>query len=328
MNKNISGNAMMYGLAALVVVAIGALIFLSTRMDTEEKAVMEAETASSAAADPADRQSAPALAIEPGNPVVATIGKEEINRLDVINFIQTLPPEARQMPVDKLFPLALEQVINNKIIERKTSGVKLDNDPEVKRQLAQAKEQITRSVYIQNEVEKKLTDARLKEAYDDYVANFPEVEEVRARHILVKTEGEAGEMIRQLDAGASFEDLAKKHSTDATAANGGDLGYFLKTDVVPDFGEAAFGLAPGSYTQKPVKSEFGYHIILVEDKRPRAPLDFEKAKPFLGAQMQRAVLEELVRDWRDAAKVETFDINGKPVAPAADDAAEDPGKKS
>jgi len=322
-----SGNAVVIVLVVLVVVAVGALAFLSGKMISKEEAVSPGSPAPSQQQAQANQPPPQErIVVEPGNPVVAKIGKTEIMRVDVFNFIQQLPEKARQQPVQQLFPLAMEQVINARIIEAKTAKVNLDKDPEVKKQMEAAKKQIVRNVYIQNEVTKKLTDERLKQAYGQYTANFPDIEEVKARHILVESESKARGLISQLNEGASFEDLAKANSTDATAANGGELGYFAQGDVVPAFSDAAFKTEVGSYTKKPIKTEFGFHVIKVEEKRKRPPADFKTAKPFLETQLRRVALDEVIQGWRDEANIERFDINGKPIEPAAGGEAAQPAQ--
>ncbi|MCB9981674.1 MAG: peptidylprolyl isomerase [Rhodospirillales bacterium] len=334
MRKNERGSAAIIALAVLVVIAIGAVAFLSGKIGynddvavtqtassepaTGEQASSQAETKTAAAAQevPAEQPKMPE--IKPGNPVVAKIGDKEVSRLDVFNFIQTLPPQTRQMPIDQLFPLALDQVVNTQIIGKKVSAAKLDDDPAVKQQLDLAKEQIVRGVFIQKQVEKAMTDERLKEVYDEYVKNFPEVPEIKTAHILVKDEALAKDILKQLNEDADFAALAKEHSIDATKDNGGSLGYISRQDqVIPEFLEAAFALKDGGVSKEPLKSEFGYHIIKVEDERMRPPASFEQAKPFLASQIQAQVLNELMLSWRADAKVEVFDINGDAIEPAA-----------
>ncbi|GJL84583.1 MAG: hypothetical protein DHS20C02_03580 [Micavibrio sp.] len=328
-----SGNAVVIVLVVLVIAAVGGLAYLSGQMGGKDKdgaaasqvaSVQQANPGAQAAA--AGEQPEP-LNVKPGNPVVAKLNGDDITRVDVFNFIQQLPPNVRQQPVQQLFPLAQDQVITARIIEAKTKGVKLDNDPEVKKQLAAAKEQIVRAAYINNAVTKKLTDERLKTAYDQYVKQFPDIDEVKARHILVEDEAKAKEIIAKLDAGGSFEELAKEHSTDGTAANGGDLGYFSKNDnLVPEFLEAAFQLKVGELSKKPAKTQFGYHIIKIEEQRKRPPADFETAKPFLEGELRRVVLNEVIEEWRKDMKIERFDINGDAIEPAAGGDAAAPAK--
>lgn len=337
---NQAGNAVLIVLAVLVVAAVGGLAYFYGKVGNEGSK-QDASALAAAAAQAATAPTAPATTnnnaaagaagetaqanppiIKPGNPVVAKLSNgEEVTRLDVFNFIQTLPPQTRQLPLEQLYPMALEQVINGKLIAEKTKGVNLDSDPEVKKQLAEAKTQITRTVYIEQQITKKVTEERLKAVYDEYVKNFPDIQDAKARHILVKEEAKAKDLVKQLNEGASFEELAKANSIDGTAQNGGDLGYFAKTDVVPAFGEAAFNLEVGQYSKKPVKTDFGYHVIKVEEKRKRPPAAYEDIKPFLEAQVRRQILDEMVQQWRNEAGIQRFDINGEVIEPAAGEEA-------
>lgn len=324
---NQSGNAVLIVLAVLVVAAVGGLAYFYGKVG-KEGVKQEASSLAAAAAEAAGQTPAAKAAdgstttppvIKPGNPVVAKMKGGEVTRLDVFNFIQSLPPQTRQLPLEQLYPMALEQVINARLIAEKTKGVNLDGDAEVKKQLAEAKTQIVRTVYIEQQITKKVTDERLKAVYDEYVKNFPDIQDVKGRHILVKEESKAKDLIKQLNEGASFEELAKANSIDGTAQNGGDLGYFAKTDVVPAFGEAAFNLKVGEYTKKPVKTDFGYHVIKVEEQRKRPPASFEDIKPFLEAQVRRQILDEMVQDWRTQADIQRFDINGDAIKASAND---------
>lgn len=315
LNKE-SGKSELLILGAMVLLAAGALAYFygkALNKDGGDASEIASSVAQDGSEQTADAAAGPVIKDPRGNPVVAKIKGTDITRNEVFGFIQGLPPQARQQPLEKLYPLALEQVINNKIIADRTKGVNLDGDAEVRKQLAQAKDQIVRAVYIENKVKEQITEDRLKGLYDGYVKTFPEIEDVKARHILVKEESKAKELIQQLEGGASFEELAKANSTDGTAQNGGDLGYFAKTDMVPAFGEAAFALEIGSYSKKPVKTEFGYHVIKSEEKRKRPPAAFEDIKPFLEAQLRQQILGETLERWRKEAEIKRFDINGDAV---------------
>ncbi len=318
-----SGNAVIIVLVALVVVAVGALAYLSGQMAGEKKVGTASEQVaqSEPVSVPAQTaQETPALEVKPGNPVVAKVGGQDILRADVVSYMQNLPPQTRQLPLEQLFPLAQEQVINLSMLALKAKGAKLDSDPEVKRQLDLAKEEIVRNVYLQKTVESKVTDERVKEAYDAYVANFPDVQEAKAAHILVDDEAEAKAIIKSLKEGADFAALAAEKSKDQSSARGGDLGYFLQSDVVAAFGDAVFGAEPGTLIEKPVKTEFGYHVIKVEDKRKRQPVSLEIATPELKARLGQVAIGEIMNEWQKELSVERFDVNGNAVEPAAGDA--------
>jgi peptidyl-prolyl cis-trans isomerase C len=322
-----SGNALVVVLVALLVAAVGGLAYTSSKL--MEKEGGDAKTApaaqqTAAAGQAGEQPAAPQIEIKPGNPVVAKVGDQEITRLDVFNFMQTLPANTRQLPIAQLFPVVQDQVVNTRLLREKSKGAKLDNDPLVKERIQAAKDQIVPVVFMQREVEKALTEERLKKAYDAYKEGFPNVQEVNAKHILVDDEKLAAKLIKDIEGGASFEELAKENSKDPTAEKGGDLGYFTQRDVVPEFAQVAFSLEPGSVSKEPVKTQFGFHVIKVEEKRKRPPASFEDAKPFLEGQLRQIIAAEIVQGWRADAGIELFDINGDDIEPAAGD--EQPAK--
>lgn len=155
------------------------------------------------------------------------------------------------------------------------------------------------------------------------VADMPKVEEVKAAHILVDDEATAKEIIKKLADGGKFADLAKEYSKDkSNAENGGDLGYFAEGDMVKEFGDAAFAMKVGEFSKEPIKTQFGYHIISLEDKRVRPAPAYDDVKDQLTAQVKRDLLNNMMKDWRDSAKVEIYDYNGNPMPAAGEEAPE------
>ena len=164
------------------------------------------------------------------------------------------------------------------------------------------------SELVDKEVADKVTDEAVRAYYDKKISETPPVNEVKARHILVKTKEEALEIIKQLDGGAKFEDLANQHTTDPSGkTSGGDLGYFGPGQMVPEFEKAAFALEIGAYTKEPVESQFGWHIIKVEDKRAQQPPPFEEVRDQFRQAVFREMYFALVKEIRAAAKVEIAD---------------------
>ena len=323
------------GLMVAAVAGVITLVAAGTMMMPHES---EAESAKKGAAattetggvekiapSAADAQPAAATGesgtIQMGDPVVAEIGGEKVLRSEVFNYISTLPEQIRQMPLQTLFPLALDQVLNNRIIGIKAEQAKMEADPEVTKLLENAKGQIVRNVYVERELNKAISQKDLLKAYEKMLEGFEKVEEVRARHILVTDEAKAKEIIAKLDKGAKFEELTKESADAPTAQNGGDLGYFAKTEMVPEFAEAAFNIAPGSYSKEPVKTQFGWHVVKVEEKRQRPEPQFELVKPQLEAQVRREQLNRMLEKWQKEASIKKYDINGEPVK------AEAPAKK-
>jgi peptidyl-prolyl cis-trans isomerase C len=195
----------------------------------------------------------------------------------------------------------------------------LDKDSEFQRQLAFLNQRALHSQVISKEIADKITDADIRAAYDKQISETPPQNEVHARHILVKTKEEALAIIKDLDAGKKFEDIAKEKSTDpGSGANGGDLGYFGQGQMVPEFEKAAFALEPGSYTKEPVQSQFGFHVIKVEDKRQKQPPAFDEVKEQFRSVVLRDKYFALVKQLRDAAKVDITDAALKKAVEATE----------
>jgi peptidyl-prolyl cis-trans isomerase C len=269
-------------------------------------------------AGPAQAQT-PVLNLSPAGEdvVVGRVNGVEIRRSEVMAVIETLPDQYRQLPGNYLFELVLTQIIDRKLMVAAAEMAKLDDDPEVKQRLAMAREQALQEVWLSREIEKSVTEDKLRERYNKMIAEQPPEEEIRARHILVESEDAAKALIAELKKGADFATLAKSSSTGPSANTGGDLGFFKREDMVPEFTEAAFALKPGEYTETPVKTQFGWHVIKQEERRKAAAPDYEATKDALRRDATRDVVIALVEKLRADAKVEQFDAQGnaKPAAP-------------
>src|SRR5215468_1212151 len=182
----------------------------------------------------------------------------------------------------------------------------LADNPDFKRRLAFLRSKLLMGYELQQEAKTALTDEALKQTYDEAVKSMSGQEEVRARHILVEGEGEAKAILEQLKGGADFAKLAKEKSRDPGAAEGGDLGYFTKDQMVPEFADVAFKMYPGQLSN-PVKTQFGWHVIKVEDKRIKQPPEFEKVKDQIEAYLARKAQSDFITKLRQSAKVERLD---------------------
>lgn len=256
--------------------------------------------------------------VEEGNPVVAVVDGKEITRTDVYRFIRTMPANIQQMPATTVYPMALEQVINTRIVQNKAEDADLEETEAFKAEMEIAKQQIARNLYIEKQLESKIDEGTIKKMYKEYTKDIPDVEERRARHILVETEEKAKAVLAKLETGEKFEDLAKSLSIGPTSVKGGDLGYFAKQEMVPEFSEAAFNMKKGDVMDKPVKTQFGWHIIQLVDIRDRPKPSMEQLAPALQAEARRKALDELLQKWRKNAEIKQFDINGKPLKKGAD----------
>ena len=252
------------------------------------------------------------IAAPAGDPVVGRVNGAEIRRSEVFEAIDNLPEQYRQMPPAMLFDAVLARIIDGKLLSAAAEKVKLQDDPEVKKKVAAARERVLQDMYLTREVEKGLTDDKLKIAFDKELKANPPAEEVKARHILMDTEAEAKAVIADLAKGGDFAALAKKSKDTSGASNGGDLGYFGKDQMVPEFSTAAFALKKGETSKAPVKSQFGWHVIRVEDRRIAPVPSFEERKEELRGAMGQELVGAMLADLRKGAKIEQLDADGKP----------------
>jgi peptidyl-prolyl cis-trans isomerase C len=239
------------------------------------------------------------------NPVVAVVNGEEIRYEQVKKSAEDLPAQYREQ-FDRIFPALLDRYIDMRLISDKAEDAGLADDPVVEERVAEAKDQIMSQVYLERARDERITEERLEKAYNDYRKRNPPKDQVKARHILVEEEEKARELIAELDDGAEFTALAKEHSTGPSGKNGGDLGYFGKDKMVKPFAEAAFALDTGDYTDAPVKTQFGWHVIKVEDKRRQEPKSFEEMAPQLRQQLSQEVTQAVLDDLRKDESIKTF----------------------
>jgi peptidyl-prolyl cis-trans isomerase C len=269
------------------------------------------------ATDPASAQHASAMAaspLPPANTVVARVDGVELRLADVQAAQQNLPPQAQKLPLQQIYPILLERLVDGELVSEAARKEHLDRDPAVQSRLRLYEDYLIQHAYIDELVKGAESEDQLKAGYQKLLKEQPAREEVRARHILVKTEAEAKAIIAQLDKGADFATLAKKNSTDPGAASGGDLGYFTRDDMVPAFAAAAFALPVGKYTETPVKTEFGWHVILVEDHRVKKPPSFTEARAQISQLLARDIIQAKLKELRQSAQIETFGLDGKPLS--------------
>ena len=268
----------------------------------------------------------PAQAAQPlKDPVVATVNGQPIRLSELEIAQQALPQQYRNMPLQAVFPALLDRIVDSKLVVQEGKKSKVTEDPAFKKRMAFVEDQVLQDFWIQREVARKVTPEKLQQRYEERLKSMPSEEEVHARHILVSTEDEAKALIAELKKGAAFDKLAKEKSTDkASGAEGGDLGWFKKSDMVKEFADAAFALNKGDLTETPVKTQFGYHVIKVEDRRKAPPPAFEELADQLREEMAREAVTAQLDQLRSGAKIEKFNMDGskveaapaKPAAPA------------
>jgi peptidyl-prolyl cis-trans isomerase C len=243
--------------------------------------------------------------------VIATVNGDKIYKKDVSEVLKNIPEQAGDPK--QIFPMVVEQIINEKLIDEASAAAKVEQNPEFQKQLDVLKSQLAKQFYVQEALKDKVSDKAIKAEYEKFKKENKGKEEMHARHILVPTEEEAKQVIKDLDAGAKFEDLAKQRSSGPTAQRGGDLGYFVKEEMIPEFSEAAFKLKPGTYTKTPVKTQFGWHVVKAEERRMRPVPEFKDIEAAIRNKLGQDALAALVEGLRAKADIKRFDESGKPV---------------
>jgi peptidyl-prolyl cis-trans isomerase C len=268
----------------------------------------------------------PAVAEPDPDPVLAKVNGQPIHLSEVKAAAETLPPQARSMPPQQLYPMLLEQLVDAQalVVEAKKTG--LDKDPDVQRTIKLTEDRALASALLNKVVRPQVSEEALKARYDEQYAGKTGETEVHARHILVPDEATAKKIIGDLKKGGDFAALSKQYSKDPGAAQqGGDLGFFKKGDMVPEFANVAFALKDNEVSPTPVKTQFGWHVIETLEHRTAQPPSFEQARDELRQQVAQAAVQKEVAQARNDVKVEKFNPDGS--AAKATDTAEPPSAK-
>jgi peptidyl-prolyl cis-trans isomerase C len=225
---------------------------------------------------------------------------------DIIGQLPDLPPKLR-------YPFVVEFLVERHLLAQLAVKEGIANTDEYKRRLALYQAKALRDAYFFQKIRPQVTDEEIKTAYDAESAKVAQTERVRARHILLGSEKEANDILARLKAGEKFPDLAKKYSLDGSKDYGGDLGYFTAPEMVAEFSKAAFALKVGEVSP-PVKTDFGWHIIKLEDRKLGAAQPFDQVKSAIRNVLLRKKVQETMDELRKTAKVEVLDEDLKKYA--------------
>ena len=279
-------------LAALLMTGVMSSVVAPAAMAQDGGTATDAPAAEAPAAE---APAAEAPAAPTPDTVVATVGDQTITEADIAFAAEDLQENLAQIPPEQRRGFLVSVLIDMKLMAKAAREAGMDKTELFQRRSQYLEESALRRAYFGEEIAASITEDTLKADYDAYVADFEPQEEAHARHILVATKDEADAVAAELAAGKPFEVLAMEKTIDPSGKqSGGDLGFFGKGQMVPEFETAAFALEPGQVSE-PVESQFGWHIIKLEEKRMTSPAPFAQLMPQLGqAAMAKSFNDALV----------------------------------
>ncbi|MBO6717592.1 MAG: peptidylprolyl isomerase [Rhizobiaceae bacterium] len=266
--------------------------------------------------------------------VVATVNGDPVTEGDIALAESELDAQFDRLPPAQKRAAALSALIEIKLAASASEKAGVADEAGFQRRMDFLRERALHSEFVRREVAPAVTDEAVRAWYDEQIAAAPASNEVRASHILIQVgqdapeeeqqaaKAQADEIISELDGGADFAELAREHSDDGSAQNGGDLGYFGPGRMVPEFEQASFALEVGQHSAEPVRSQFGYHIIKVVDKRPQQPPAFEQVQQQVRSRLLSETYFAEVSTLREGAQIEISD----PALKAAVEAIDGPGR--
>ena len=269
-------------------------------------ALAPAAYAQDAEAPAAEAPAADAAAVTPET-VVATVGGEPITEADLSFAAEDLTAELQQMPAEERRPFLLRVLIDMKVMAKAGRDAGMAETPLFQQRLQYLEERALRRAFFTETIAQAVTEEAVRADYEAFVAEYVPQDEIRASHILVATEEEANAVKAELDGGADFATLAKEKSTDPGAANGGDLGFFGKGMMVAPFEEAAFALTEVGQVSAPVQSQFGWHVIRLEEKRQSTPPAFEQVAGQLQQQLLMKTFDDTVEQLMSGVEIDIPD---------------------
>jgi peptidyl-prolyl cis-trans isomerase C len=256
---------------------------------------------------------APTQLPDPTKTVVARILGEDIFLVEILRMAERLPDQYKKLPLPAVYPSLLQRAIDARLVASAGRAAGYAENSQVKKRMRDAESQIISEIFLTESVGKRITEDGLREEYEGRKDKMGGGDQVKARHILMETEEEAKAVIEALNKGDDFAELASEKSTGPSASSGGDLGWFGQGQMVPEFSEAAFGMTPGNFTTEPVKTQFGWHVILVEDRKIAEAPSFEQVRDQLSSEMSGVILQEMLAELRGKTEVERFNFDGGPM---------------
>jgi peptidyl-prolyl cis-trans isomerase C len=275
------------GLAPLGVVLFGNGLLAQTTTQTTTQTVTESSEATPETTTGGYSLTSPLAEVDG---VTLTLG-------ELIAIRRELPEQYQSLPDEVLFNGLVEQLVDQMLLARAAKAAGLEQRPSIAMSLLNQERAVLAEAYLRDSISKRVTQVEVEAAYKTNYIDADPVQEVRAGHILVETEEKALELKAQLDAGADFATLAAENGTDGTATQGGDLGWFAHSEMVPEFADAAFAMEPGAVSD-PVQTSFGWHLIRMDEKRDRESPALDAVREILMGELVQLAQVEIVEELR------------------------------
>jgi peptidyl-prolyl cis-trans isomerase C len=240
--------------------------------------------------------------------VIAVVGGEDITQADLSYALEDMGEEITQIPTNERRSFLVQMLVDMKVMAQAARKAGMADTSTFARRKAYLEDRALRRAYLQDVMAAELSQEELKAAYDDAFKDFDTREMLRARHVLLATEDDAKRVVVELEKGRDFAEVAKEKSTGPSGPQGGDLGYFGEGDMVPEFYNAANALEIGAYSA-PVQSQFGWHVIKLEDRRPSTPPAFEQVLPQIRQRVMVKKFEKLVEGLKANTDINIVDAS-------------------
>lgn len=248
--------------------------------------------------------------------VVARVNGEEITAADLQLAEEAFGPQLGEMPDDARRSILVDALIDMRLAANAARADKIDERDAFKRRMTFLEEQTLRSIYADEALTDAVADAAVRAVYDEEISKIPPVPETKLSHVLLATAAEADDVVEALASGTSFDSVAREKSLDEVSkANGGDLGFLAEDEILPEIATAVAGLDAGEYTETPVETAFGFHVVRIDEIRNRPAPSFEEIGPQIRQAMEARAQRELVAGLRASAEVEKLVPDVAPPKP-------------
>ncbi len=265
------------------------------------------------------------------DPVAAIIDGDVIFRSRIEREYKALGPAYQQRSFEQLYPSLVNRHIDRSLLLRAGERQKLLDDPKIQARIEDAVDDVLRKAYLEGRLRELITDEKIQARYQEYLEKNPPSDQVRAREILVETEQEADELLEELRRGADFDVLARSRSKSPAREVGGDLGYFNRGELLKELDAVVFDMRVGATTSQPIKTQFGFHIMELMDRRTIMPQSLAEKRADIVNALSREATQQILNELWAKAEVQRFRMDGTEVEglrPGQTQGAAKPGTKS